>query len=416
MKKKAILFFAASPLLYAGTPEITPAPAPANAYWITPTIDVRARYEFADIDGFDQSNAFTTRERVGLKTADWNGFSGVVEGEFTQAIVDDYSAGPAAAGVKPFVQNNSTIFDPENNELNQLFVQYKGFDSVFKLGRQKIIYDNAAFIGNVGWRQNEQTYDAFSVVNNSIDGLTLSGAYINQVNRIFGAEALGQFRNAPADIFLLNASYKGISGLTLGAYGYFMNFDNTNDNGAADKWDNNTVGVSATGDLVGLTLYGELAYQDQAGNLDDREALYTHLTATKKFGKQSVTLGLEHLDAGFQTPLATVHVFNGFADVTDTARLDGNHNGLTDLYVTYALPIFYGIKWSNTVHAMGDNAISTSYGYEFDSVLTKKFDEHFTAIAKLAHFESEGGDYIADKSSAGLPTTDRFSVELNYTF
>jgi hypothetical protein len=165
----AILLLASSPVLCAGTPEVTPPPAPAEQ-WITPTIDIRARYEFGDTDGLDQSHAFTFRERLGLKTKAWNGFSAFVEGEFSQAAVDDYNAnaGPEA---NPYDPANTVISDPETNELNQGFLQYEGFDTVAKAGRQRIIYDNAAFIGNVGWRQNEQTYDAISLSNKSIDGL-----------------------------------------------------------------------------------------------------------------------------------------------------------------------------------------------------------------------------------------------------
>jgi hypothetical protein len=162
-----------------------------------------------------------------------------------------------------------------------------------------------------------------------------------------------------------------------------------------------------------VTLYGELAWQDKAGPLAADEALYTHVNATKTFGSQSLTMGIEHLDAGFKTPLATVHAFNGFADVTDAARLSGNHNGLTDVYVSHTVPVFYGIKWMNVLHAMGDNEISTGYGWEYDSVLTKKFDDHFTAIAKFAWFNSEGDGYTG---TTALPDATRFSMELNYVF
>ena len=181
-------------------------------------------------------------------------------------------------------------------------------------------------------------------------------------------------------------------------------------------WDNNTFGLSAKGALGGIALYGELAYQDKAGVAGEDDAIYSLATATNAFGTQSLTLGLEHLDAGFKIPLATVHAFNGFADVTDGARISGAHNGLTNLYISHTIPICYGIKWMNVLHAMGDNEISAGYGWEYDSVLTKKFDDNFTAIAKVAFFESEGDDYTANGRNDSLLTTARFSVELNYTF
>jgi hypothetical protein len=385
----------------AGTtpsPEIAAAP---DAPWIMPTLDVRLRYEFADIDGLDPAHSLTTRERLGLKTKAWNGFSALVEGEFTQAIVDDYHGG--APGVDPSDPRNSVVADPENNELNQAILQYVGFDTTFKLGRQRIIYDNAAFIGNVGWRQNEQTYDAFSISNTSVHGLTLNYAFVNQVNRIFGTDATGIFENAPGELHLLNASYAGIKGLTLGGYIYLMEFDDAGSTG----WDNDTFGLSAKGNLAGLTLYGELAYQDKAGPLNDEEGLYAHVTATKAFGAQALTFGIEHLDAGVQTPLATLHAFNGYADATDLRRLAGTHGGLTDTYVSHTLPIFWGMKWTNSAHIFGDNAISNDLGFGFDSVLAKKFDDHFTAIGKLGYF---------DTSDALYKSTTRVSVELNYTF
>jgi hypothetical protein len=410
----AILLLASSPVLCAGTAEVLPPPAPA-AQWLTPTLDIRARYEFGDLDGFDQSNALTFRERLGLKTMKWNGFSAFVEGEFSQAAVDDYNGG--AIGADPFDPKNTLIADPQTNELNQGYLQYDGYDTVAKLGRQRIIYDNAAFIGNVGWRQNEQTYDAISFANKSIDGLTFNYAYVNQVNRIFGSDADGPLTNATtnvediaASVHLFNASYAGIKGVTLGGYAYIMNFHDLG------IWDNNTFGMSAKGTCLSLALYGELAYQDHAGLSGDGDATYAHFTATKTFGTQALTLGLEHLDAGFKTPLATVHAFNGFADVTDAGRISGAHNGLTDLYASYTLPIFCGIKWMNVLHTMGDDEISDGYGWEFDSVLTKKFDDHFTALAKFAYFDSGNDVYVNNKANAGLPDATRVSIELDYTF
>jgi hypothetical protein len=420
MKTTAAILSATVTALCAGTPETVVTPPPSQGDWITPLIDIRTRYEFADVDGLDVSHAWTFRERLGLKTTAWNGFSALVEGEFSQAAVDDYNGG--APGADPFDPANSPILDPETNELNQAYLQYEGFDTTARVGRQKVVYDNAAFIGDVGWRQNQQTYDAISLANKSIDGLTLNYAYLNQVNRIFGSDAdaplslpTTNVQDIAASAHLFNASYAGIEGLTLGGYAYIMNFE---DVGA---WDNNTFGMSAKGDLLGLTLYGELAWQDKAGVLGNDDAMYAHASATKNlktdsFDLGSLTLGVEHLDAGFKTPLATVHAFNGFADVTDAARISGAHNGLTDVYVSHAIPIFFGIKWMNVLHAMGDNELTGGYGWEYDSVLTKKFDDHFTAIAKFAYFDSDGDDYTNNAVADSLPDATRVSVELNYTF
>jgi hypothetical protein len=408
MKTTILALSATSAALIAGTTESVTPPPSAEGDWIKPILDIRTRYEFGELDGFDASHAWTFRERVGLKTTSWNGFSALVEGEFSQAAVDDYHGG--AFGADPFDPANTLIADPETNELNQAYLQYTGFDTTAKIGRQRIKYDNDAFIGNVGWRQNEQTYDAIALTNQSIDGLTFNYAYVNQVNRIFGSDADGPLPNVQdvaSSIHLINASYAGIQGLTLGSYAYIMNFENLG------AWDNNTFGLSAKKDLWGLTFYGELAWQDKAGLAGTEDALYAHGTATKTIDKHTFTFGVEHLDAGFKTPLATLHAFNGFADVFVAGRASGAHNGLTDTYLSHSMPICWGIKWINTVHAMGDNELTAGYGWEYDSVLNKKFNDHFTAIAKFAWFNSEGDGFVG---AAPVPDATRVSVELNYVF
>ena len=190
-----------------------------------------------------------------------------------------------------------------------------------KVGRQRIIYDNAAFIGNVGWRQNEQTFDAVSLTNTSIDKLTINYAYLNQVNRIFGSNTDTPIPAGPppftnveydgASAQLLNASYHIDKDFMVGGYAYIMNFEDLR------AWDNNTFGVSTKVTLGGVALCGELAYQDKAGVLGEEDAMYAHITASKTFYTQTFTVGFESLGSGFKTPLATLHAFNGFADATD---------------------------------------------------------------------------------------------------
>lgn len=410
MKKNVALLLSTTCLLHAGSPDLETPIEPAKPEpWIKPVIDIRARYEFADVEGLNDANAFTTRERLGLQTQKWNGFSALIEGEFTQVIGDDYSGG--AVGADPFNPADSVIADPETNELNQGYLQYDGFDTMARAGRQRIIYDNAAFIGNVGWRQNEQTFDAAALENKSIDGLNLKYAYIGQVNRIFGSEATApNFQYVDGQVNLVNINYTGFDNLSLTGYAYIMNFNDLS------AWDNNTFGGFAKTDQFGMTFYGEAAFQDKASATSDSSAWYAHGNVTKAFGTHALTVGVESLGAGFKTPLATLHAFNGFADVFLGGRANGSQNGLTDCYASYTMPIFFGMKWVNVVHAFGDNEISAGYGWEYDSVLVKKFDDNFTALAKFAYFNSDGDPYVGGSAGAPLPDATRFSVELTYSF
>ncbi|MCU0779799.1 MAG: hypothetical protein MUF04_01710, partial [Akkermansiaceae bacterium] len=234
------------------------------------------------------------------------------------------------------------------------------------------------------------------------DGLTFNYAYLNQVNRIFGSGAHNPLPNA-ADVGsntnLFNLSYTGIEGWTLGGYAYLMNFD------GLPSWDNDTYGLSAKTALGGFTWYGEGAYQE---NETGDNAWYAHGTVSKTFGGHTLTLGMELLDDGFRTPLATLHAFNGFADAFVARRTNGTHGGLTNPYLSHSMPIFWDIKWTNVLHAFGDNALDASYGWEYDTVFAKKFDEHFTGLIKLAFFDSH--------DERKYPTATRCSLEVSYTF
>ncbi len=371
--------------------------------WITPTLDLRARYEYADINNaLDEANAFSLRSRLGFKTKAFQGLSAIVEGEFSRALIDDYHGG--ATGATPnHGTKYDTIADPETTELNQAYLQYSAYDSVVKLGRQRIILNNAAHVGNVGWRQNEQTYDGLSIVNTSFANATLTYAYINQVNRIFGSESNGIANEFEGDVQLLNGAYTIKPGTTFGAYAYLMDFDDS-----AKKFSNNTFGVSATTLLAGLNLYAEAAAQTEGSSAQkDKDTGYFHAYAAKTLGIHTLTLGYEYLGASFAAPLSTAHAFNGFADVFVADRLGGGI-GLSNPYITYATTLpFYEIKSATTLHSMMDNGGGESFGWEIDQVLSKKFTPQITGIFKAAIFTSDKIKY---------PDTARVSAELDFAF
>lgn len=387
--------------LHAGTPApvaIEPAPEPQ---WIVPTLDARLRYEFSNVEGFDDSNALTLRARPGLKTADWHGFSALAEGEFTGAIISDYNGG--APGADPFDPKNSVVADPNNAELNQAYLKYHGYDTTVIVGRQRIIYNNAAFIGNSGWRQNEQTYDAASVGYQADCGFKASYAWVGQINRIFGAQADGAFATVDSNVHLINASYSGFKNVTLGSYVYLMDFHDTTVSG----WDNDTYGVFVDTPLGGIKTHAEFAFQDEAGPLNNKQALYFHINASKEIQGFTLMGGVEQLDNGFQTPLATLHGMNGFADTTDGLRATGTTGGLTDNYISFTASLPWELKWTNVAHFFGDNSVGTQFGFGWDSLLVKKFNDHFSATAMLGYFDSNDFRYLS---------ATKASLQVDYTF
>ena len=112
----------------------------------------------------------------------------------------------------------STISDPYVNELDQLWLSYAGItDTLIKGGRQRIKLDDDRFIGNVGWRQLEQTYDSALITNKSIHNLAINVGYIGNVKTFTSTNAN---INAP----ILNVNYKlGDYGNLIG-YGYWLGY------------------------------------------------------------------------------------------------------------------------------------------------------------------------------------------------
>ena len=149
------------------------------------------RYEYADIDSFGggpdpkESNALTLRTRLGYTTGVLAGFKGMLEFENVTSINGEDQYNPA--GLNPGSRDRSVIADPEATEVNRVWLAYDNWDTQFKFGRQRIVLDGARFIGNVVWRQNEQTFDAFSVRNNKLlPNTKLFYAHLFKIHRILG--------------------------------------------------------------------------------------------------------------------------------------------------------------------------------------------------------------------------------------
>lgn len=369
-----------------------------------PMLDVRARYEYGNQDGLEASNAGTIRARVGLQSQDYNGFSGLVEFEATRAIdTGSYRKGLYAPA------GQTLIPDPESTELNRLQLQYKKNDNLAVIGRQRIILNNARFVGNVGWRQNEQTYDAAYYKNTMVEDLSVEYAYLDNVHRIFGSDAPYDVRKWESDSHVVNVGYTGLKGHTLKAYAYLLDFENA----AANSSD--TVGANydfkgTIADDYKFNAYAELAYQQDGGNNPvDYDALYLHLMASVAREGWSGLLGYELLGSddsntgSFKTPLATGHKFSGWND----QFLVTPANGLNDFYAGIGIPV-PKVPMKLIYHHFWADTGSATYGDEIDYLAIHKINPKTTAIAKASYFMASSEATYSDRL--------RFSVEVNYKY
>ncbi len=386
----------------------------AKPAFITPTLDTRFRYEYADFQGLNIANAATVRNRVGLKTAKFNGFQAYAEYEGTLALdrSDYFSPGasvpPYAPGPLSLSPNRTgVIADPESHEVNQLWVSYDNADAGYaiKVGRQAIALGNQRFVGGVAWRQNMQTYDAATITYQTPGGVELYYGYINQVNRIFGSEVLpiaGQ-TDFDGNSHLIEARFGDLPFGKLTAYAYLLDLTNQIGGSAASS---NTFGAYLSGDLAeGLSYYAEFAYQTDAYDNpipNGYSADYQHVALTGKFAGITTTAGFERLGAGFTTPLGTNHKFNGFADLT-IPRYPAA--GLSDLYVSATTKVG-GVKVVGAFHHFQDQSFDTTFGNEFDLVLVKKISDNVTLLGKGAWFFGSSG--AADRT--------RLSIEANIKY
>ena len=141
----------------------------------TPIVNLRLRSETVGQDGFaDEAHAVTLRARLGFQTGEaWN-TSLLAEGDFNRPLDGRYDSTTNHRLGYPIVA------DPTNTALNRLELVNTALpDTNVTLGRQRINLDDQRFVGSVGFRQNEQTFDSLRVANHAIRNLTLDVTYLD---------------------------------------------------------------------------------------------------------------------------------------------------------------------------------------------------------------------------------------------
>jgi hypothetical protein len=250
-------------------------------------VDLRARYESVEQGGFASSaDAFTNRLRVGFQTAPLKGTAFLAEGVVVDDIEEDYNSTTNGQTQYPVVADPADF-----SAINRLALINKSLDrTTLTFGRQRITLDDHRFVGNVGWRQNEQTFDG---LRGQWAGTKLKTdlTYASQVNRVFGPDSpQGKWEG---DVVLANFAYTVPLG-TLTFFDYYLDIDGV----AAVS--TNTVGAKLTGQksLGKLTGTYALAYarQGEAGeNAADVDTDYRLVEGGLSFAKFGLGLGYEVL-------------------------------------------------------------------------------------------------------------------------
>jgi Alginate export len=379
-------------------------------------LDERYRYEFVDQANRPQdAHAKTLRSRVGVLTPRFLftriglEYEGVVEvgNDSFNNTINGKSSRPVVA-------------DVESHEINQAYVEFSGIpDTTVLGGRYRINLYNQRFIGSVGWRQNDQTFDGATVTNTSLPDAKLFYAYIGNVNRIFSDRS--PVGDLEANTHLAHVTYTGLAVGTLKAYDYLLEFS---DSAALSS---NTFGVSLKGiqpiaQGASFGYYLEYAHQTDAGNNPTEfSADYYHLAPSIGAHGVTLTAGYEVLgsDAGrvaFATPLATLHIYNGFADVflaTPQAGIEDKYLDVTyrAKELTGPLSFLNGLLLKAQYHDFGSEVGSLDYGTEFDAYAKMPIGKGFYVEAKYANYQAEQFSVDTEKVILGIGYKATFSTD-----
>jgi hypothetical protein len=353
-------------------------------------VKLRYRYEFVDQDGFDENaNASTLLLRLNYETADWRGFSAFAEfDQVTEVLLDDFNSGAGTSSGDR--AQYPVVADPNGSDLNQFFFQYAPDDSWrARLGRQRILLDDQRYVGGVGWRQNEQTYDSASVRYDGFEHTRVFYAYVANVNRIFGSDVPAG--DHEQNTHLLNVKTGLTDRFDVVGYAYLI------DNDDAPAFSTNTYGVRGTGaldlDFGTLALLGEYAVQsDAANNPASYDTDYFRLQAVWSRDALSAGIGFESLGSdngqGFRTPLATLHAFNGWAD----KFLATPAGGLEDLYLKAGYK-FGGWNLQAIYHDFSAESGGADYGSELDFAASTRLAGRYDLLLKAARFSSDSAAF-----------------------
>ncbi len=388
-----------------------PATQAADSFLIAPEMgkinfDARLRYEDVNDDsGAKDADALTLRIRLGYLTPDFAGFKAFAELESTTPLGDREYKDKRGHGA-----GYSVIADPDNNELNRGWISYSGFDNTLvKLGRQRIIFDNSRFVGNVGWRQNEQTYDALTVVNTSIKDTTIVAGFVDNVKTILGT-------NVEADVPVINVKYTGLPFGDIVGYGYFIDFD---DKASTDR---DTIGLRFNGstkvsDDVKVLYTAEYARQEiDRATMSDEDVDYYFIEGGISFAGITAKIAQEVQEANngasFKTPLGTNHKFNGWAD----QFLGTPADGLEDTFVTLSTKVA-GVKLVAVYHEFEAEDSGTDYGNELDLLAVKKFGKNYKVLVKYASYShGDMGTAPPLQAANARDDKDKFWIEANVKF
>lgn len=359
--------------------------------------ELRPRFEMADVDTptTTTAQAFTNRTHLSL-TAGLFGVKNLSATIGLQSVNNfgytNYSS-PGNSVSDGNDKTYDTIADSQQAMLSEAAIDYKLAKTALHAGRSQLNLDNQRFIGTVGWRQTERSYDTLYVSNSDVENLELLAAYV------YGYAGVTGITTTETNSVLLHVKYKLADALSITAYDYML--ASTSD----------TLGLALTGKFdagAKFTYRAEYAIQSDAtmeyGSAPSQtnvkaDATYYNLDMGANISGFLAGLNYEVLSGttgsdgktAFNPTLGTNHKFNGWADVFYVAP-GGVSTGLKDANIRLGykskgfgkvLAVYHDFTADTTTGANSDDL-----GSEIDIVYTNKIPgvNGLTGLVKYANF------------------------------
>ena len=287
--------------------------------------------------------------------------------------------------------------DPDDLAVNQMYLKYAMPDTGHSaiLGRQYLTFDTQRFIGWSKFRQNDTTHDAARITLAPVEGMTVDYAHSVEVHRSLGSrQPLGTYEGS---LNMLHADYKLPAGLKVAGYGYILDFDNASIAGLSSEtyggrleWRPKDKDASWMGIVPIATI--DIANQSDTGdNPDDYNEWYNWFELGGAYDGYTLTAVYERLGgngtAAMQTPIGTVHSYNGWVDKFTTVP----DNGLEDYFLWFKAPI--GLPWKDQklnfeaqLHHFDSDVNDVDYGDEIDLGLAYTPVEGHTVTAQVGRY------------------------------
>jgi hypothetical protein len=386
-------------------------------------IGMRTRYQAVDDTWLGDAHAFTTRikltstflldddEKWQFKLQPNYVFS-FNEGKFNSVTVR---------------KNTSPIPDPEGLNLSKMYIAYDSKANwQFKLGRQKLAFDNERHVGSVEFWQTPQSFDALQFDFNDQINWHAQYAYSNKVQRIFGRDSTsaipqgdiryddflaGNIEQRPVNelgvhqlkAHLLNVEFKSDNDLSIVTYGYLF------ENETQPQSSTQTLGVRMGDEFkpakIKYRYTAEFALQqDQYNNPNDYRAWYSLIEGSVQYKSHILQLSQESLgqdnQRGFITPFGTNHKFQGWADVFSGYDMQ---TGMRDQYITYRGRLSK-VRWRAVYHHFKDIESGGNIGNELDIELAYRATRKWEFKLVYAAYKSKEGLYNFGKANHDLTT------------